>query len=204
VAVIVSMVSVFIAETIGSSIGILSGYYGGVIDKFAYRLVDVFQALPGLVILITVLGIFGSGLWQLVFVIGVVSGPPASRIIRGQTISIMSSPFIEAARVMGASDRRIMLRYVLPNVFHLIILDATVRLGGIVLLEATLSFLGYGVQPPFPSWGQMLSLDGRDFMRRAPGLAIWPGVAIAILVFSFNFFGDALRDTLDPRLRGSH
>jgi peptide/nickel transport system permease protein len=115
----------------------------------------------------------------------------------------MASPFIEAARVIGASDRRIMVRYLLPNVMPLIILNATVSLGFIVLLEASLSFLGYGLPPPFPSWGQMLSLEGRQYMRTQPGLAIYPGVAIGILVFSFNLFGDALRDVLDPRLRGS-
>lgn len=201
-AVIVSIGAVAISETIAATIGIVSGYYGGLFDKLAYRVVDVFQALPGLVILITVLGIFGSGLWQLVFVIGFIGGPPGSRVIRGQTIHIMASPYIEAARVIGASDRRIMFRYVLPNVFALIILGATLRLGGVVLLEASLSFLGYGVPPPFPSWGQTLS-EGREYMRTAPGLAIWPGLAIALLVFSFNLFGDALRDTLDPRLRGS-
>ena len=115
----------------------------------------------------------------------------------------MSSPFIEAARVLGASDRRIMMKYVLPNVFALVILGATLRLGFVVLLEATLSFLGYGLPPPFPSWGQMLSLEGREYMRTQPGLAIYPGLAIGLLVFSFNLFGDALRDVLDPRLRGS-
>lgn len=203
VAVIVSIGAVLISETLAATIGISAGYYGGAVDKFLYRIVDVFQSLPGLVILITILGIFGSGLWQLVLVIGFIGGPPASRIIRGQTISIMASPFIEAARVLGASDRRIMLRYVLPNVFALIILGATLRLGAVVLIEASLSFLGYGVPPPFPSWGQMLSLEGREYMRTQPGLAIFPGLAIAMLVFSFNLFGDALRDVLDPRLRGS-
>jgi peptide/nickel transport system permease protein len=202
-AVIVSFGAVFISETIAATLGIMAGYYGGYVDKFAYRIVDVFQALPGLVVLITILGIFGSGLWQLVFVIGVVGGPPGSRTLRGQTIYVMASPFIEAARVIGASDRRIMTRYVLPNVFALIILGATLRLGFVVLLEASLSFLGYGLPPPFPSWGQMLSLEGREYMRTQPGLAIYPGLAIGLLVFSFNLFGDALRDVLDPRLRGS-
>ncbi len=202
-AVMVSFGAVFISESIGATIGIMSGYYGGWVDKFAYRLVDVFQALPGLVVLITILGIFGSGLWQLIFVIGFVGGPPGSRTIRGQTVYVMASPFIEAARVIGASDRRIMTQYVLPNVFHLIVLQATLRLGFVVLLEASLSFLGYGLPPPFPSWGQMLSLEGREYMRTQPGLAIYPGLAIGLLVFSFNLFGDALRDVLDPRLRGS-
>jgi peptide/nickel transport system permease protein len=202
-AVMVSFGAVFISQTIGASIGIMSGYYGGWVDKGLYRVVDVFQALPGLVVLITILGIFGSGLWQLVFVLGVYSGPGQSRTIRGQTIYVMASPFIEAARVIGASDRRIMLRYVLPNVAALIILSATLALGFFVLLEASLSFLGYGLPPPFPSWGQMLSLEGRQYMRTQPGLAIYPGLAIGLIVFSFNLFGDALRDVLDPRLRGS-
>jgi peptide/nickel transport system permease protein len=202
-AVMVSFGAVLISEAISATLGIASGYYGGWVDKFAYRIVDVFQALPGLVVLITILGIFGSGLWQLVIVIGVLGGPPGSRTIRGQTVYIMASPYIEAARVIGASDVRVMTRYVLPNVFHLVILQATLRLGFVVLLEASLSFLGYGLPPPYPSWGQMLSLEGREYMRTQPGLAIYPGLAIGLLVFSFNLFGDALRDVLDPRLRGS-
>jgi peptide/nickel transport system permease protein len=202
-AVVVAFGAVLIQQTIASIFGISAGYYGGWIDKGVYRVVDVFQALPGLVVLITILGIFGSGLWQLVFVIGALFGPTQSRVIRGQTLYIMASPFIEAARVVGAGDVRIMTRYVLPNVFALIVLSATLSLGFVVLLEATLSFLGYGLPPPFPSWGQMLSLEGRQYMRTQPGLAIYPGLAIGLLVFSFNLFGDALRDALDPRLRGS-
>jgi len=202
-AVMVAFGSVIISETISAMMGISAGYYGGVLDKVFYRVVDVFQSLPGLVVLITVFGIFGSGLWQLIIVIGVYGGPPASRTIRGQTIAVMASPFIESARVAGASNMRIMRRYLLPNVFALMILSATLRLGFVVLLEANLSFLGYGLPPPFPSWGQMLGQEGRDFMRVQPGLAIFPGLAIGLLVFSFNLFGDALRDVLDPRLRGS-
>jgi peptide/nickel transport system permease protein len=202
VAVMVSFGAVFISEGMAISIGILSGYYSGLFDKTIYRLVDIFQALPGLVVLITVLGLIGSGLWSLVLVIGFIGGPSGSRIFRGQAIAIMSSPFIEAARVVGASDWRIMTRYLLPNIMPLLILAATVRLGGVVLIVASLSFIGYGLPPPFPDWGGMLSLEGRQYMRRQPGLAIYPGVAIGVLVFSFNLFGDALRDVLDPRLRG--
>lgn len=202
-AVMVSFGAVFISISIGATIGIMSAFYGGWVDKGLYRFVDVFQALPALVLLIVILGVFGSGLWQLIVVIGLVSGPIQSRTIRGQSIYVMANPFIEAARVVGASDTRIMLRYVLPNVSYLIILNATFLLGLVVLLEATLSFLGFGLAPPFPSWGQMLSLEGRQYMRSNPGLAIYPGVAIGIVVFAFNLFGDALRDVLDPRLRGS-
>ena len=203
VAIMVSFGAVIISEIIATVIGISSGYYGGAVDKVAFRLVDVFQSLPGLVILITILGIFGSGLWPMIIVIGIVSGPPGSRVIRAQTLSVMANPFIEAARVVGASDARIMARYILPNVFPLIILGSTLRLGAIVLIEASLSFLGFGIPAPFPSWGQMLSTDGRDYMRVQPMLAVWPGIAIGLLVFSFNLFGDALRDVLDPRLRGT-
>ena len=202
-AVMVSFGAVLLASVVGTAIGIMSGFYGGWVDKGIYRIVDVFQALPGLVVLITILGLFGSGLWQMIFALGLVFGPNNSRVLRGQTLSIMSSPYMEAARVIGCSDRRMMLRYILPNVFPLILLQSTVWLGVVVLVEASLSFLGFGIQPPFPSWGQMLSLDGRQFMSVHPGLAIYPGVAIGILVFSFNLFGDALRDVLDPRLRGS-
>jgi len=203
VSVVVPFGAVMISETIGATIGITSGYYGGWYDKVMQQVVNIFQSLPALVVFITVFGILKSGLWQMILVIGLFQGPIASRVIRGQVFSIMSSPFIESARVIGANDRRIMVRYVLPNVFALIILGSTIRLGGVVLLEATLSFLGFGLPPPFPSWGQMLSIQGREYMRTAPGLAIYPGIAIAIIVFSYNLFGDALRDVLDPRLRGS-
>jgi peptide/nickel transport system permease protein len=201
-AVMVSFGAVLISSTLQILFAVPAGYYGGWYDKLAYRLVDVADSLPGLVVLITILGIFGSGLWQMIFVIGVLGGF-GGRTLRGQTIQIMASPFIEAARVIGASDRRIMGRYVIPNIFALVILGATLRLGSVVLQEASLSFLGYGLPPPFPSWGQMLSLEGREYMRTQPGLAIYPGLAIGLLVFSFNLFGDALRDVLDPRLRGS-
>ena len=202
-AVMVSFGSVFISISIGASIGIMSGFYGGWVDKGLYRFVDVFQALPGLILLITILGLFGSGLWQMIFVLGFVFGPNNSRLIRGQTLYVVASPFMEAARVIGASDLRMMTRYVLPNVFPLIVLQASVSLGVVVLVEASLSFLGFGLPPPYPSWGQMLSLEGRQYMASQPGLAICPGIAIGLLVFSFNLFGDALRDVLDPRLRGS-
>lgn len=203
VAVLVAFGAVAISETIAAVVGITAGYYGGLADKLAYRVVDVFQALPGLIVLITIFALFGTGLWPMVFAIGVVGGPAGSRVIRAQTLSVVSSPYIEAARVLGASDRRIMISHVLPNIFPLIILTASLRLGTVILIESTVSFLGYGLPPPFPSWGQMLSLEGRQFMRVQPGLAIYPGLAIAILVFSLNMFGDALRDVLDPRLRGS-
>jgi peptide/nickel transport system permease protein len=203
VSIIVPFGAVLISEFISALIGIMTGYYGGWSDRIGQRLVDVFSALPALVVLITILGMFGTGLWQLIIAIGVLQGPGGSRVIRGQVLSIMSSPYIEAGKVIGAGDRQLMTKYVLPNVFHLIILSSTIRLGGVVLLEASLSFLGYGLPPPFPSWGQMLGSEGREYLRSAPGLAIYPGLAIGLIVFSYNLLGDALRDVLDPRLRGS-
>jgi peptide/nickel transport system permease protein len=201
-AVMVSFGAVFISSVLQVLISVPAGYYGGWYDKLMYRIVDVADSLPTLIILLIVLGVFGSGLWEMIIVAGVLFGF-GGRFLRGQTIALTASPYIEAARVVGANDIRIMLRYIVPNIMPLIILGATARLGIIVLLEATLSFLGFGLPPPFPSWGQMLSLEGREFMRTLPGLAIYPGVAIGILVFSFNLFGDAMRDVLDPRLRGS-
>jgi peptide/nickel transport system permease protein len=199
-AVMVSFGAVLISSVLNVLISVPAGFYGGWYDKLSYRFVDVADALPTLVILIVVLGIFGSGLWPMIISIGIVQGL-GGRTLRGQTIAIMQSSYIEGAKSIGAGDLRIIAKHVIPNIMHLIILLATIRLGGIVLLEASLSFLGYGIMPPFPSWGQMLSLDGRQYMAHAPGLAIYPGLAIALLVFSFNLFGDALRDVMDPRLR---
>ncbi len=201
ITVVVGFGAVAISETMAAMIGLMSGYYGGWFDKLFQRIVDMFQSLPQLVVLISVLGLLGSGLWQMVFAIGLLGGPGGSRIIRAQVLATMQRPFVEAARITGASDLRIMVTHVLPNVMPLIILGASVRIGAVVLLEATLSFLGFGLPPPFPSWGQMLTLDGREYMRRAPGLALYPGIAIGLAVFSFNVVGDALRDVLDPRLK---
>lgn len=205
VAITVSFLAVTLSTMMAILINVPAGYFGGWYDKIAYRAVDISDSLPHLVVLLVILGIIGSGLWEMVIVIGILqgSGGGGGRILRGQTIAVMQSAYIEAARSLGAGHFRIMWSHVIPNLMPLIILTATVRLGIIVLLEASLSFLGFGMAPPFPSWGQMLSLDGRQYMRAMPGLAIYPGLAIGILVFAFNLFGDALRDVLDPRLRGT-
>lgn len=203
VAIFVSVGAVLISEIVAGIVGIATSYYGGNFDSIILRFVDIIQALPGLVLLITILGIFGASLWTMIIAISLTSVPGPTRLIRSQAIAVMSMPYIEAARALGGKDSSIMWRHVLPNVIPIMLLSSTVRLGGIVLTEASLSFLGYGLPPPFPSWGQMLSLEGREYMRAQPGLAIYPGLAIGLLVFSYNLFGDALRDVLDPRLRGS-
>lgn len=201
-AVVVSFGATIISVALQVLINVPAAYFGGWYDKIVYRLVDVSDSLPNLLILLVVFGIFGSGLWEMVVVIGVLFGF-GGRYLRGQAYATMAQPYIDGARVIGAGNLRIMTRYVLPSLIPIILVTATGRLGFIVLIEATLSFLGYGLPPPFPSWGQMLSVEGREYMRAAPGLAIYPGIAIGLLVFSFNIWGDALRDVLDPRMRGS-
>jgi peptide/nickel transport system permease protein len=186
-------------------VGTVSGYLGGWPDKIIQRFVDAWQSMPGLIILITFLGIVRrlpdvNMLLAMILAIGVLGIAGTSRVIRSAVLVIKASPYIEAARSTGATGRRIVLVHILPNVFPLILVGATVSLGGVILAEASLSFLGFGPAGE-PSWGQMLSTDGRDYMRAYPGLAIFPGLCIALAVFGFNIFGDALRDVLDPRLR---
>lgn len=207
----ISMMVGFGAVAIGTGgaafLGIVSGFLGGATDKVIQRFVDAWQAMPGLIILITFLGIARrmpnvNILLAMVLAIGILSIAGSSRVIRAQVLTIKNQPYVEAARCMGAGNARIIWNCVVPNVFPLMLVSMTVALGGVILAEASLSFLGFGPAGE-PSWGQMLSVDGREYMRVQPGLAIWPGVCIALAVFGFNVFGDALRDTLDPRLRGS-
>lgn len=207
VSMIVGFGAVAIGTTGAATLGVVSGYLGGWPDKVIQRFVDAWQAMPGLIILITFLGIARrmpnvNILLAMVLAIGILSIAGSSRVIRAQVLTIKNQPFVEAAKCMGAGNVRIIWYCIVPNVFPLMLVSMTVALGGVILAEASLSFLGFGPAGQ-PSWGQMLSVDGREYMRVQPGLAIWPGVCIALAVFGFNIFGDALRDTLDPRMRGS-
>jgi peptide/nickel transport system permease protein len=148
------------------------------------------------------MAVLGPGLLNVILALGVVSAARSSRTIRSAALVIKENQFVEAARAVGASHLRIILRYILPNIMAPIIIIATISLGVAILAESTLSFLGLGVPPPYPSWGEMLSGSGRSYMHKAPWMATWPGVAISLAVFGFNMLGDALRDLLDPRLRG--
>jgi peptide/nickel transport system permease protein len=148
------------------------------------------------------MAVLGPGLLNVILSLGVLSAASSSRVIRSATLAAKENQFIEAARAVGASHLRIILRYILPNVMAPIIIIATVSLGFAILAESSLSFLGLGVPPPYPSWGEMLSGSGRSYMQKAPWMAVWAGVAISLAVFGFNMLGDALRDLLDPRLRG--
>ena len=202
VSVTVGFGAVLLANVFATLIGITSGYFGGAYDICVQRVVDAWQSFPFLVVILSMMAVLGPGLLNLVLALGVLGAAAGSRVIRGTTISVMQSTYVEAARALGAGHLRIMLRYVLPNVAATIIILATIGLGAAILAESALSFLGFGVPPPYPSWGAMLSGSGRSFMYRAPWMAIWPGAAISLAVFGFNMLGDALRDVLDPRLRG--
>ena len=202
VSVTVGFGAVLLANVLAALVGITSGYFGGPYDICVQRVVDAWQSFPFLVVILSMMAVLGPGMLNLILALGVLGAAAASRVIRGATISVMQNAYVEAARALGAGHLRIMVRYVLPNVAATIIILATIGLGGAILAESALSFLGFGVPPPYPSWGAMLSGSGRSFMYRAPWMAIWPGAAISLAVFGFNMLGDALRDVLDPRLRG--
>jgi peptide/nickel transport system permease protein len=203
ISVTVGFGAVTLSILLATILGVASGYFGGKVDVFIQRVVDAAMAFPPLVLLLSIMAVLGPGLLNIILVLGIIPSANRSRIIRSATLAAKENQYVEAARAVGASHLRIILCYILPNVMAPIIIVATNALGAVILVEATLSFLGFGVPPPYPSWGEMLSGSGRSYMYKAPWMAIWPGVAISLAVFGFNMLGDALRDLLDPRLRGS-
>ena len=203
VSVTVGFGAVLLANFLATTIGITSGYFGGKYDICVQRVVDAWQSFPFLVVILSIMAVLGPGLMNVILALGVLGAAAASRVIRGATIAVAQNQYIEAARAVGAGHVRIMCRYIFPNVAATIIILATIGLGGAILAESALSFLGFGVPPPYPAWGAMLSGSGRSYMYTAPWMAIWPGAAISLAVFGFNMLGDALRDLLDPRLRGA-
>ena len=203
VSVTVGFATIAIGTLIAAAIGISSAYVGGTYDMAVQRVVDAWMSFPYLVIILSLMAVLGPGLLNLIFTLSILIAAGGARVIRGAALSVMQNPYLEAARAMGSGHLRIVLRYVLPNVMATVMILATIGLGGVILAESSLSFLGFGVPPPYPSWGAMLSGSGRSYMYRAPWMAIWPGLAISLAVFGFNMLGDALRDVLDPRLRGS-
>ena len=202
VSVFVALASVALGSILASFIGITSGYLGGKYDTVVQRLVDAWMSIPPLLLLLFVMSILGPSALNVTLVLGLVA-IRESRVLRGSVLALKEQPFVEAARVNGATTLRILTRHVLPNVMVPIIILASLRLGQVILIEASLSFLGYGVPPPFPSWGRMLSSESRSYLEIAPWLAIWPGVFLSLTVFGWNVLGDALRDLLDPRMRGT-
>lgn len=189
-----------IAVIISTLIGIISGYIGGKTDILIQRLVDAWMCFPALFILLTVMAIVGPGMVQVIVVLGILYGIGSSRIVRSSVISIKNNIYLEAARATGCSTATTLVRHVLPNIMAPIIILFTITMGAAIIAEASISFLGFGIPPPTPSWGGMLSET--RFMLQAWWMAIWPGLALSIVVYGINMLGDALRDLLDPRLRG--
>ena len=202
-SVIIGFCAAGLATLISIVIGVVSGYVGGRADMVVQRFVDAWQSFPGLVILIVAVAVLGPGMPQVIGVLALLFGIAGSRIIRGAVVSVRENMYIHAAQSIGAGTQRILWRHVLPNVMPVVIVLFTSRLGATVLAEAALSFLGLGVPPPAPTWGGMLSGSARTYMHQGPWLALAPGLALTIVVYAINVFGDALRDLLDPRMRGS-
>ncbi|MGH2559444.1 MAG: ABC transporter permease [Thermomicrobiales bacterium] len=196
----VGIISVLVAMVAGAALGVLAGFFGGRLDGWLMRVVDILFAFPGLVLAIVIAGLLGPSRNNAMIAIGVIYAPAFARVIRGSVLSVMSEPYIEAGRVMGATSSRLVRQHVLPNIVAPLIVMVTVYLSSAILAEAGLSFLGLGTQPPQPSWGGMLNI-ARTYMEISPWMAIFPGLAIMIVVLGFNFLGDGLRDVLDPRLR---
>jgi peptide/nickel transport system permease protein len=194
--------STLLGSSIGVMIGLASGYLSGWVDLVFQRVTDILQALPLLVLALVMTAALGPSLPNVILAIAIPLIPTVSRVIRANTLALRELPFVEAAKSIGMSDTRIALRHVLPNTLAPLIVLATAQLGSTILTEASLSFLGLGIPEPYPSWGRMLSESAAEYVRTAPWLVIFPGLAISAAVFGTNLFGDALRDILDPRQRG--
>jgi len=200
ISLTVGFTAAFVSALFGMVVGGLSGYYGGWLDNVLMRFTDIMFSLPDLPILIIIARYIGGRVDGIIFVLSVFAWMGTARLVRGELLKLRTQDFAEAARATGASDTRILVRHLIPNSLAPVIVAATLTVGGAILSEAALSFLGIGIQPPTPSWGNMLQ-NAQDFIWTTPWLAIWPGAMIFLTVLCFNFLGDGLRDALDPRLK---
>ena len=201
ISLLVGLVVVGVSASIGIAMGSVAGYFGGRIDEAISRLIDILLAFPGLLLAIALVAVLGPSLTNVVLALSLIGWVGYARLVRGQVLRARELEFVQAARALGATTSRILARHVIPTTLPAVTVQATLGMGGTILAEAALSFLGLGVQPPTPSWGTMLNY-GRGHLLDAPHLTIFPGLAIAILVLGFNFLGDGLRDALDPATRG--
>jgi ABC-type dipeptide/oligopeptide/nickel transport system permease subunit len=197
VAVVVEAVELLF----GATLGLLAGYFGGRLDSGIMRLTDMMFAFPDILLAILITSILGPSLFNVFLALALVGWPGMVRLVRSQVLRLREEEFVQAARAAGASHGRILLRHLLPNVLGTMVVAATVGMGWVILAEATLSFLGIGVQPPYPSWGSMIK-NAWEFRRSNPLMTLWPAITLALAVTAFNFLGDGLRDLLDPRMRG--
>ena len=202
ISLLVGLAATTLNVVVAVLIGGVSGFLGGKLDLVVQRFVDAWMAFPGLLILLTIMSIAGQGLLQIILVLGIAGGIGSSRVARGAVIGIKENDYFLAARAVGTPTSQILIRHVLPNIMAPLIIIFSINVGGVIISEASLSFLGFGLPAQIPSWGGMLSREGRQYMEMAPWLALWPGLALTITVYSLNMFGDAVRDLLDPRMRG--
>jgi ABC-type dipeptide/oligopeptide/nickel transport system permease subunit len=199
VSLVAGLVSVALAVVVGCCIGLAAGYWGGRVDGVLMRLIDAVLSFPALVLALALGAVLGAGLGGVLIALGVVYTPTFARLMRGQVLSVRTRDYVHAARVIGGADWQILLRHVLPNASTPIVVQASLSVGFAILAEASLSFLGLGVQPPDPSWGSMIN-TGRGYLQQAPWIVFGPGAALFVTVLGLNFVGDAVRDALDPRL----
>ena len=202
ISLTVGLAATTINVVVALLIGGISGFFGGRLDLAVQRFVDAWMAFPGLLLLLTIMSLVGRGLPQIIVVLGVTGGIGASRVVRGAVVGVKENIYFQAAEAIGSTKWRTLIRHVLPNIAAPVIIIFTINVGGVIISEAALSFLGFGLPISVPSWGGMLSREGREFMEVAPRLALWPGLCLTVVVYCLNMFGDAVRDLLDPRLRG--